>query len=157
AYSGYLPKVSFDYNITRGNNPVYVFGTLLTQGRFTAGNFALSSLNHPTPLTNFQNRFSLNQSLFDFGRTRKAVTRSRVGQDLSETELEKTRQDLIFRVFKSYFETLLAKEIVRVAEDAEKSAAADRKKAETLFEAGLAVESDLLSVQVHHAAQSEEL
>jgi outer membrane protein TolC len=157
AFSGYLPKVSFDYNITRGNNPVYVFGTLLTQGRFTAANFALSSLNYPTPLTNFQNRFSLNQSLFDFGRTRKAVTRSRVGRDLSETELEKTRQDLIFRVFKSYFETLLAQEMVLVAEDAKKSAAADRKKAEALFEAGLAVESDLLSVQVHHAAQSEEL
>jgi outer membrane protein len=157
AFSGYLPKLNFDYNLTRGNNPVYVFGTLLTQGRFTAANFALSSLNHPTPLTNFQNRFSLTQPLFDFGRTRKAVAQSRLGHDLSETELEKTRQDLIFRVFKSYFEALLAQEMVRVRENAEKSAAADGQKAEALFKAGLAVESDLLSVKVHQAAQSEEV
>jgi outer membrane protein len=157
AFSGYLPKLTFDYNLTRGNNPVYVFGTLLTQRRFTEANFALSSLNNPAPLTNFQNRISLNQSLFDFGRTRKAVTQARVGRDLSESELEKIRQDLIFRVFKSYFETLLAQEMVRVAEDGEKSAAADGEKAEALFKAGLAVESDLLSVQVHQAAQSEEL
>jgi len=157
AFSGYLPKVTFDYNLTRGNNPVYVFGTLLTQGRFTEANFALSSLNHPAPLTNFQNKFAVTQPLFDFGRTRKAVAQSRLGRDLSETELEKTRQDLIFRVFKSYFDALLAQEMVRVAEDAEKSAAADRDKAEAQFKAGLAVESDLLSVQVHLAVQSEEL
>jgi outer membrane protein TolC len=157
AFSGYLPKVTFDYNLTDGNNPVYVFSTLLIQRRFTAANFALNSLNNPSPLTNFQNKISLTQPLFDFGRTRKAVTQSRVGRDLSETELEKTRQVLIFRVVKSYFETLLTQEMVRVAEDAKKSAAADGEKAEALFKAGLAVESDLLSVQVHYAAQSEEL
>jgi outer membrane protein TolC len=157
AFSGYLPKVNFDHNLTRGNNPVYVFGTLLTQGRFTEANFALSSLNHPAPLTNFQNRFSLTQPIFDFGRTRKAVKQARTGRDLSETELEKTRQDLIFRVFKSYFEALLAQEMVRVRENAEKSAMADAEKAEALFKAGLAVESDLLSVKVHQAAQSEEV
>jgi outer membrane protein len=157
AFSDYLPKVTFDYNLTDGNNPVYVFGTLLTQQRFTAANFALDSLNHPAALTNFQNKISLTQSLFDFGRTRKAVTQSRVGRDLSGTELEKTRQDLIFRVVKSYFEALLAQEMVRVAEDAKKSAAADGEKAEALFKAGLAVESDVLIVKVHYAAQSEEL
>jgi outer membrane protein len=157
AYSGYLPKVNFDYNVTDGNNPAYVFGALLSQGRITVANFALDHLNNPAPLTNFQNKISLTQSIFDFGRIRKAVMQSRVGRELSETELEKTRQDLIFRVVKSYFETLLAQEMVRVAEDAKRSAAADREKAEALFKAGLAVESDLLSVQVHYAAQSEEL
>src|SRR5215831_12702098 len=38
AFSGYLPKFNFDYNLTRGDNPVYVFGALLTQGRFTGDN-----------------------------------------------------------------------------------------------------------------------
>ena len=157
ARSSYLPKVTFDHNATRGNNPVYVFGSLLTQQRFTEANFALDSLNTPSPLTNFQNRFSMMQPVFDFGRTRKAVTQSRLGKELSETELEKTRQELIFRVFKSYHDALLAQEMVLVSEDSVKSAAADQEKAEALFKAGLAVESDLLSVQVHYAAQMEEL
>lgn len=157
AWSGYLPKVTFDHNAMRGNNPVYVFGSLLTQQRFTEANFALASLNTPAPLTNFQNRISLLQSIFDFGRTRKAVAQSRVGRELSEAELEKTRQEVTFRVVKSYYETLLAQEMVRVAEESARSVTADQEKAEALFKAGLAVESDLLSVQVHRAAQAEEL
>jgi outer membrane protein TolC len=157
AYSGYLPKVTFDHTVTRGNNPVYVFGSLLTQRRFTQANFALQSLNIPAPLSNFQNKISLTQSLFDFGRTRKAVAQSQLGREISQQELEKTQSELIFRVIKSYYEALLAQEMVRVAEDAVKSATADRERAQWLFKAGLAVESDFLSAQVHHAAQSEEL
>ena len=157
AWSGYLPKVAFDHNLTHGNNPVYVFGTLLTQQRFTQANFDLTNLNFPPSLTNFQNRFSLTQTVFDFGRTRKAIEQSRAGRDLSQAELEKARQELAFRVVKSYYEALMAREMVRLAEDGLKSAVADQEKAEALFKTGLAVESDLLSVQVHRAAQEEEL
>jgi outer membrane protein TolC len=63
----------------------------------------------------------------------------------------------VFRVVKSYYEALLAQEMVRVAEEGLKSAAADHDKADARFKSGLAVESDLLSVQVHRAAQQEEL
>jgi len=35
-----LPRVDFSEGFTRGNNPVYVFGGLLTQRQFTAGDFA---------------------------------------------------------------------------------------------------------------------
>jgi outer membrane protein TolC len=98
AFSGYLPKVTFDHTATRGNNPVYVFGTLLTQRRFAQANFALNSLNNPAPLTNFQNKISVSQSFFDGGRTRKAVAQSRIGKEISTEELEKTKAELIFRV-----------------------------------------------------------
>ena len=33
--AGYLPRVDFEQSYAGGNNPVYVFGTLLTQRRFT--------------------------------------------------------------------------------------------------------------------------
>ena len=82
ATSAYLPKLSFDHTLTRGNNPVYVFGSLLTQRRFTEENLALDRLNVPPPLSNFQNRFSATQSLFDFGRTSSLVAQSRVGSRL---------------------------------------------------------------------------
>lgn len=156
-FSNYLPKVNFDYNFTQGNNPVYVFGSLLNQRRFTAADFALNHLNYPNPLSNFQNKFSLNQLLFDGGRTRNIRTQARLGRQVSDEELKKTQSDLIFRVVKSYLEALLAKEMVKVSEDAVQSAVADKEKAENMFKSGLVVESDLLSVQVHHAAQSEEL
>ena len=156
-FSNFLPKVNFDYNFTQGNNPVYVFGSLLNQRRFTAADFAVNRLNYPNPLSNFQNKFSLNQLLFDGGRTRNIRTQFRLGRQISDEELKRTQSELIFRVVKSYLEALLAKEMVKVSEDAVQSAVADNEKVENMFRVGLVVESDLLSVKVHHAAQSEEL
>ena len=37
----------------RGNQPVFVFGSLLNQRRFTAADFALDALNHPDAIDNF--------------------------------------------------------------------------------------------------------
>jgi outer membrane protein TolC len=157
AAAAYLPKLSFDHTITRGNNPVYVFGSLLTQRRFTEENFALDRLNVPPPLNNFQNRFSATQSVYDFGRTSSRVAQSRVGSRLSEKELDATRSDLIFRVVKAYFQGLLAREMVQVAETAVRSARAAEDSARSRLQAGVALESDLLSLQVHRATQEEEL
>ena len=36
ARSGLLPRLNFAEDISRGNDPVYVFGTRLRQQRFTA-------------------------------------------------------------------------------------------------------------------------
>ncbi len=49
----------------RGNDPVFVFGTRLRQQIFTAADFALNTLNTPTPIGNFSSRFSGQWSLFD--------------------------------------------------------------------------------------------
>ncbi len=157
ANSSYFPKINFDQNSTRGNNPVYVFGSLLTQRRFTAGDFALDKLNTPPPLNNVQNKFSFTQLVFDFGRVRKGVRLSRVGREVAEKDLAKTRSVLVFRVMKAYFQVLLSEEMVKVAEEAVKSGQADLSKAETSLKAGLAVESDVLSMRVHLASQNEEL
>ena len=40
AKSGLLPKLNYTESVTRGNNPVYVFGSLLTQHQFSEQNFA---------------------------------------------------------------------------------------------------------------------
>jgi outer membrane protein len=73
ARSAWAPRVDFVQDFTRGNNPVYVFGTLLTQRRFTAANFALGSLNTPTPVDNFATRLEGKLMLFDSRRTRLQV------------------------------------------------------------------------------------
>lgn len=157
AQSNYWPHLNYDYSISRGNNPVFVFGSKLTQNRFTLEDFSLPRLNNPSPLNNFQNKFSASQVIFDFWRTRRGVALSRIGQQSTQKEVEKTRSDLIFRVIKSYQDALLAQEFVKVAESAVESAEADEQRAANMLQSGLAVESDLLSVKVHKAAQMEEL
>ncbi len=45
-----LPQIMFAENYTGGNDPVFVFGAKLRQQEFTAQDFALNSLNRPTPI-----------------------------------------------------------------------------------------------------------
>src|SRR5688572_783251 len=54
ARAGYLPRVDAVESWQRGNQPVFVFGSLLAQRRFTAADFALPALNHPDALDNFR-------------------------------------------------------------------------------------------------------
>jgi len=155
--SNYLPHLNYDYSISRGNNPVFVFGGKLTQNRFMMEDFSLPQLNQPAPINNFQSKFSASQMLFDFWRTRNGVAMAKNSQKSTEKELERTKSDLIFRVVKAYHDALLAQEFVKVAEAAVQSAEADQARAENMVQSGMAVESDLLSVKVHKAAQLEEL
>ena len=73
AKAGRLPRVDFSEGFTRGNNPVYVFGTLLTQRQFTAADFALNKLNAPTPVDNFRTQFSASMPLYDAGQISRQV------------------------------------------------------------------------------------
>ena len=53
-----LPQLNFTEDISRGNDPVYAFGTRLRQRQFTQADFALNALNFPQPIGNFSTRFS---------------------------------------------------------------------------------------------------
>ena len=44
-----MPHLRFSETATRGDDPVYAFGSKLRQQRFTAGDFALNQLNSPLP------------------------------------------------------------------------------------------------------------
>jgi outer membrane protein len=49
ARSVLMPRVTFSETATRGNDPVYVFGSRLRQQGFTADDFSLNKLNTPLP------------------------------------------------------------------------------------------------------------
>ena len=49
ARTALLPQLGFTEDISRGNDPVYVFGSKLRQGQFTLADFAVNALNHPQP------------------------------------------------------------------------------------------------------------
>jgi outer membrane protein len=65
AQSYLLPQVSFSEMATRGNDPVYVFGSRLRQQRFTAADFSLNALNRPLPVGNFATRLEGKWNLFN--------------------------------------------------------------------------------------------
>jgi outer membrane protein TolC len=141
----------------RGNNPVYVFGALLTQQRFTATNFALESLNAPLPLDNFRTQLAATLPLYDAGQTAARIRAARLDSRAAEQAQHRTSQEVIFNVVTAYLNELLARDSVRVAEAAVGMAKADVERARNRQNEGLAVASDLLSAQVQLAQAREDL
>jgi len=157
ARSFLLPHVTFSEQATRGNDPVYVFGSRLRQQRFSTDDFALYNLNTPLPYGNFQTRFGGTWSLFDSFASWRGVDRAREMNAAAARQLERTDQEILFRVVQSYYGVLLATKQLDVAEHAEKTAKSIIERSQVRFEAGLVVESDLLSARVRLASREQEL
>jgi outer membrane protein len=153
--AAWFPRLDFSQGFTRGNNPVYVFGTLLTQRQFTAANFALSGLNAPTPLDNFLTRLEGQMLLFDWRRTALRISGAKKMLSAAELQTEQDRQDLILRVVRAYYDVVVARENLAAAREALRSAEANEQRVRTMAEAGLVVTSDLLSAQVQRAQMRE--
>jgi len=157
ARSFLLPHVNFSETATRGNDPVYVFGSKLRQQRFTTADFALNVLNTPAPFGNFATRFGGTWNLFDSFGSWRAVNRAERVKDAAGHQLERTDQEIIFRVVDSYYGVLLAKKQLEVAGQSMKTAQAILDQSKDRFDSGVVVESDLLSAKVRLAARKQEL
>jgi outer membrane protein TolC len=152
-----LPRIAFSETYQDGNDPVYVFGAKLRQQRFATADFALNQLNTPTPFSNYVARFSGQWQLFDSGATWARTMQARKASNLAQRNLDRTDQELVMRVVDAYTGLLLAKRQVEVSREAMKSSQSVLDRARSNVEAGMSVESDLLSAQVNHAARQQEL
>ena len=159
AQSFLMPHVNFSELATRGDDPVYIFGSKLRQQRFTADNFAppLNKLNNPLPYGNFSTRFAGTWNLFDSFASWHEINRSKEMNVAATHQLERTDQEVLFRVVQSYYGVLLATKQLEVAEQAEKTAKSIMDRSQVRFDAGLVVESDLLSAKVRLAGREQEL
>lgn len=157
AKGGLLPQVRYTEMFQSGNNPVYVFGSLLTQHQFTESNFALGSLNRPDPLNNFQSMLTAEQLVYDFGGLRKTIHAAELGRKISEEEKRQAELMLAAGTARAYHGVTLSTEALSVAREALKTAEADEARAETIRAAGMATDADVLSIKVHVAAMKEQV
>lgn len=159
AQSFLMPHISFSEQATRGNDPVYVFGSKLRQTRFTADNFAppLNRMNNPLPYGNFGTRFTGNWNLFDSFASWHGINRAKQMEAASNHALERADQEILFRVVQSYYGVLLAAKQLEVAEHAQATAKSILDRSQVRFDAGVVVESDLLSAKVRLASRDQEL
>ncbi len=157
ARSFLLPHATFSETATIGNDPVYVFGSKLRQQRFTTADFALNVLNTPAPFGNFATRLGGTWNLFDSFGSWRAVNRAERVKDAAGHQLDRTDQEIIFRVVDSYYSVLLARKQLEVAEQSMKTAQAILDRSKDRFKSGVVVESDYLSAQVRLATRRQEL
>lgn len=153
----YLPQVSFTEDISRGNDPVYVFGTRLRQQRFTQTDFALDALNKPEPIGNFASRISGGWQLFDSFHTQKTIHSAKLMQKSASSSAEAVDQKIVLDVVQAYQGVLYAERQVEIAQHEQETAEALLSSVDDHVKAGLAVESDRMSAQVSVAGRKQGL
>ena len=156
ARAGYLPRVSYSESWARSDNPVFVFSSLLAQHQFTESNFRIGPLNRPDFLNNFQSQVAAEQTVYDWGATKSQVRAAELGQSMSQEQERSIRMQLVARVVRSYYGAVLAAASLKVAGEALKSAEADARRADTVRQAGMSTDADVLSIRVHVAGVREQ-
>jgi outer membrane protein len=157
ARSSLMPHLSFSEMGTRGDDPISVFGSKLRQSRFTNADFALNKLNTPLPFGNFSTRFGGTWNLFDSFSTWHRINQAKQMNEAVGHSLDRTDQEILFRVVSSYYDVLFAAKKLEVAEQSAKTANSIMEHSQARFDSGLTVESDLLTAKVRMAARQTEM
>lgn len=155
ARATYWPRVDVVESWQRGNQPVFVFSSLLAQRQFTADDFALGALNHPDALANFRTAVTVEQPLFD-GVARANLTAARIGHEMAATTRQMVDHDLAASVTTAYGGVLAAAGARRSADAAVDTAGADRELAGNRRDAGLTTDADVLLIDVHLSRAREQ-
>ena len=150
------PKVSWMESFQTSNNPVFAFGSLLNQRRFSEANFRIDSLNSPGFVNNFQTVLNAGQTIYDGGAVKAQVRAAEIGRELGKEQRRGLEMQRIAAVAQRYHAVWLAGEALKAAESAEKSAQADLERAEAVRAAGMSTDVEVLSIRVHQAAMREQ-
>jgi outer membrane protein len=155
ARAGYWPKVDVVESWQRGNQPVFVFSSLLAQRQFTAADFGLVALNHPDALDNFRSGVIVEQSLFD-GVTRASVAAAGLSHDVATANRLMVDHDLAASVTAAYGRVLVAAAASQSVAAAAETARADRELAGNRRDAGLVTDADVLQLDVYVSRTREQ-
>lgn len=156
ARTALIPQLNFAEDISRGNDPVYVFGSRLRQQQFIQADFALNALNRPQPIGNFSFRVSGSWLAFNSLKSEKEIRRADLFRQSAASSSKAVDQQIILRVVAAYQSVLYAQRKVDVAGHEEQTAEALLAQANEHVKAGLAVESDRMAAAVNLAGRKEE-
>ena len=156
ARARFLPTVNFTETYNFSDTPSQVFMSKLNQRVFTSQDFLLNNLNNPNAYGNFRTGLVMRQPLFQAGEATLGYKQARLGREMAAAYVLSARQQLLFQVTQAYFGLQLAQENLAVVQQARRTAAEHLKIAQTRFQAGTVVNSDVLSAQVHLAKVTQE-
>lgn len=142
-----LPQLKFSYTATNTNSPLNAFGLKLDQARISTLDFNPLLLNDPKSRSNFSPRADLYQPIFDL---EKAYRKRNARSLLSSSEFEDIREQeqVAYEAKKAYFDLWLAFESAAAREAALLTSQQILSSAQTHYQQGLVLNSDVLDAQV---------
>lgn len=152
ARAGHWPRVDFAETWQRGDQPVFVFSSLLSQRRFTADNFQIDRLNHPDPVNNWRSALMVQQLVFDGGGVRADVRSASLGKEIASAARRQAGNSLAVAATDAYGTVLRVASQTRAAAAAVESARRDLEVARNRRAAGVVTDADVLALEVHVAS-----
>jgi outer membrane protein len=152
-----IPQLNFTEDMSRGDDPVYVFGSRLRQQAFTQADFALDALNRPRPIGDFASRFSGSWIAFDSFKTQKTIHSADLMSKSADSSAQAVNQTIVLDVVEAYQSVLYAERQIDIAQHEQETAEALLSSVSDHVKAGLAVDSDRMSAEVNVAARKQEL
>ena len=134
ARSAYFPALNGEVTGAQANN----------SARLGAG-----TLNDPRLFTHFGTGLTLSQLITDSGRTQNLVANARLQADASREDVRATRYDVVLNVDQAYYEVLLSKQLVTVAQQTVDTRQTVVNQVSELFKNKLKSQVDLSFAQVN--------
>jgi outer membrane protein len=134
AQSNYYPQIDLTANAAR-----------VSVGTRTSFGFETRSVIYNA----YSTGATLNQTLYDFGRTASQVKVQKLNYDSSLSDFENVTQQIIFNVKAAYYGVVQAKYSKTVAEDTVKQAEQHLEQAQGFFEAGTRPKYDVTTAEVN--------
>jgi outer membrane protein TolC len=150
-----FPRVSVTESWQRSDQPVFVFSALLASRKFTAANFAIDSLNNPDPLGFFHGALSVEQLLFDGGRTGAATKAAALQRDIAAFSADAAASDVTVKTMEAFGHVLIERAATRSADAAVAAAQEDLTRATLRRDGGSLNDADVLAASVHLAEARE--
>ncbi len=151
ARSGFFPRLTFTESWQRGDQPVFVFSSLLSARRFGAENFAIDALNHPDPVGFFRGTVGVEQLLFDGGRQRSTAEAGVLRRDIAGLAADEAAAGLALATTQTFGRVIAAQAARHAAEAGVAAAREDLARAERRRDAGMVTDADVLGLAVHVA------
>ena len=140
----YLPRVYLESGATLSNTPSKVFMMKLDEARIDPGSdFAPNSLNHPGARGDFRSSLTLEQPLLDLGIS-TGVEMAAKDAEAAAVSLDKSREQVAFRVYLAYLAVRRAQAFRQIADQALADAREHGRLAGVRERDGVGLKSDQL-------------
>jgi outer membrane protein TolC len=138
-----LPQVGLEQRLARTNNPPGAFMAKLNEQRFTQADFAIESLNNPSPITDYQTMATVDQAVFT-GKALLGLSMARGEYSAQREDYARKKEETALAVARAYLAVKTARGYMAAARSGVADAAEHVRIAQARYKNGLGLYSDTL-------------
>lgn len=142
AASAQMPQLWASVKMDYGDDPVYVFGALLRQNKFSNDDFALGRLNSPAPKADYGAGVEGQWLLFDFSQTASKVKMFKATVEAADFQKKASRMEAILAASEVYSRLAQTDEFLKILDHIVKNVNDDVNMSESLSRQGLKLGAD---------------